>query len=183
MPKPSLIDSLPREQRAAFEQELIRRNFADYDGLVAWAKAFGFEINRSTAHRYGQKIKRKLQAVKDSTEAARMIAEAAPDDKDLRSAAVVSLVQSELFDVMVTLQELEDADPNERVKLLSHAAKALRYTALSSLGQKKWQQEHEARIRAEERQAAALEATQAAKAEGVSEQGISRIRAALGMVA
>jgi hypothetical protein len=140
MPKPSIIDSLPEDKRKVLEQELIRRNFSDYDGLVAWAAEFGLEINRSSMHRYGSKVKRKLQAVKDSTEAARMIAEAAPDDADLRSAAVISLVQSELFDVMVTLQELDEADPAERVGLLKEAARSVLDMTKSSVMQKQWQQ-------------------------------------------
>ncbi|MEF3074109.1 phage protein Gp27 family protein [Methylobacter sp. Wu1] len=177
MPKPSLIDGLTPEQRAAFEQELIRRNFTDYDGLVDWLAANGFEISRSSAYRHGSKLKRKLQAVKNSTEAARLIAEAAPDDADLRSAAVISLVQSELFDVMVTLQDLDEAEPSERVGLLKEAAKSVLDMTKASVLQKKWKQEIEHKIREQAAQAA----TSAAKAEGVSEQGIERIREALGM--
>jgi len=143
MPKPSLIDSLTPEQRAEFERELIRRNFADYDGFVDWLTANGFDISRSSAYRHGTKLKRKLQAVRNSTEAARMIAEAAPDDSDLRSAAVISLVQSELFDVMVSLQDLDEAEPGERVGLLKEAARSVLDMTKASGLQKKWKQEVE----------------------------------------
>lgn len=176
MPKPSAIDSLTPEQRAAFVAELTRRNFADYDGLVAWAADFGLEITRSAAHRYGTKVKRKLQAVKDSTEAARLIAEAAPDDADLRSAAVISLVQSELFDVMVTLQDLDDADPAERVGLLKEAARSVLDMTKASTMQKKWMQENEARIRREAREEAANELTEQLKNDGISEELEASIR-------
>lgn len=177
MPKPSRVDGLTPEQRAVFERELIKRNFTDYDGLADWLAEQGFEISRSSAYRHGAKLKRKLQAVKNSTEAARMIAEAAPDDADLRSAAVISLVQSELFDVMVTLQDLDEAEPGERVGLLKEAAKSVLDMTKASVLQKKWKQEIEQQIREQAAQAA----TSAAKAEGVSEQGIARIREALGM--
>jgi hypothetical protein len=149
MPSPSAFNSLTPEQRSAFERELVRRNFADYDGLAAWLLENGFEISRSAAYRHGSKLKRKLQAVRNSTDAARMIAEAAPDDSDLRSAAVISLVQSELFDVMVCLQDLDEAEPAERVKLLTNASKAIRDMTLASISQKEFQHLTEERLRKE----------------------------------
>ncbi|MEC4750004.1 phage protein Gp27 family protein [Methylomicrobium sp. Wu6] len=139
MPRPSPIDDFTPEQRAAFEGELIRRNFKDYDGLVDWLKANGLEISRSAAYRHGSKLQRRLQAVRNSTEAAKLIAEAAPDDADLRSAAVISMVQSELFDVMVTLQDLDEAEPGERVMLLKEAARSVLDMTKASVLQKKWQ--------------------------------------------
>jgi hypothetical protein len=54
-----------------------------------------------------------------------MIADAAPDDSDMRSAAVLSLVQTELFNALVALQEAdnEDADPADRIMLMAKAGK------------------------------------------------------------
>lgn len=146
MPRPSAIDSMSPEQRSALDQEIIRRNFANYDGLVEWLATKDLEISRSSAHRYGSKLKRKLEAVRNSTEAARLIAEAAPDDEDLRSAAVISLVQSELFDVMVTLQDLDEAEPAERVGLLKEAAKSVLDMTRASVLQKKWQEDIKAKL-------------------------------------
>lgn len=179
MPKPSAIDGLSPEQRAQFESELIRRNFKDYTGLVEFLAASGLEISRSSAYRHGSKLQRRLQNVRNSTEAARLIAEAAPDDADLRSAAVISLVQSELFDVMVTLQDLDEANPEERVGLLKECARSVLDMTKASVLQKKWQQDIERQMR----QQISEEAAKVAKAEGVSEQGVIRIREALGMVA
>lgn len=178
MPRPSPIDDLSAEQRAQFESELIRRHFKDYDGLAEWLRANGMEISRSSAYRHGSKLQRRLQNVRNSTEAARLIAEAAPDDADLRSAAVISLVQSELFDVMVTLQDLDEAEPFERVGLLKECARSVLDMTKASVLQKKWKQEIEAQMRQQLSEAAA----KVAKAEGVSEQGVIRIREALGMV-
>jgi hypothetical protein len=178
MPKPGAIDQLSPEQRAVFELELIRRNFADYDGFVEWLNASGFEISRSSAYRHGAKLKRRILAVKNSTEAARMIAEAAPDDSDLRSAAVISLVQSELFDVMVSLQDLDDAKPGERVALLKEASKSVLDMTRASTLQKEWQLKNTARIRQEARAEAAEQLTTELKNDGISaelEASIKRI--------
>jgi hypothetical protein len=167
MPRPSPIDDLSAEQRAQFEAELIRRNFKDYDGLAEWLRANGLEISRSSAYRHGSKLQRRLQNVRNSTEAARMIAEAAPDDADLRSAAVISLVQSELFDVMVTLQDLDEAEPGERVGLLKEAARSVLDMTKASVLQKKWKQEIELQIKREALEQAADRISEAAKAQGL----------------
>jgi hypothetical protein len=171
VPRPSPIDDMTPEQRQAFESELIRRNFKDYDGLVEWLKGNGLEISRSAAYRHGSKLQRRLQAVRNSTEAAKLIAEAAPDDADLRSAAVISMVQSELFDVMVTLQDLDEAEPGERVGLLKEAARSVLDMTKASVLQKKWQQEMQAKV-----QAAAEKVTETVRAAGVSPETIEIIR-------
>lgn len=178
MSSPAQVDGWTVEARAAFEHELIRRNFTDYDGLVIWLTENGFDLSRSAAYRHGAKLKRRIQAVRNSTEAARMIAEAAPDDSDLRSAAVISLVQSELFDVMVSLQDLDDCDPAERVALLKEAAKSVLDMTRASTLQKEWQLKNAARIRLEARAEAAQDLSKELKNEGISaelEASIKRI--------
>ena len=49
----------------------------------------------------------------------------------------MSLVQSEMFDLLVNLQDAEDAGPDERVKLLSNAARAIADLSRASIHQKK----------------------------------------------
>lgn len=167
MPKPSAIDGLTPEQRAQFESELIKRNFKDYTGLVEFLATSGLEISRSSAYRHGSKLQRRLQNVRNSTEAARLISEAAPDDADLQSAAVISLVQSELFDVMVTLQDLDEAKPEERVVLLKECARSVLDMTKASVLQKKWKQEIELQIKREALEQAADRISEAAKAQGL----------------
>ena len=113
MPAPSKIDLLPAATRAELNRQLVKRAFSDYEALAVWLAGQGFQIGKSTVGRYGQKLERKLEAIRASTEAARSIAEAAPDDADLRSAAVMSLVQTEIFDVLVNLQEASDEDVDQ----------------------------------------------------------------------
>jgi hypothetical protein len=140
MPRLSEIAKLAPEDLKAFELELSRRHFGDYDGLVKWLAERGYEISRSVAHRHGQKVKRRLEAVKASTEAARLIAEAAPDDADQRSAAVIAMVQSEMFQLLLNLQEAEEeSDPIERVELMAKAARGMADLSRASIAQKKWQ--------------------------------------------
>lgn len=163
MPQPAVIDRFTPEQRHALEQELILRNFKDYDGLVSWAAGFGLEISRASAHRYGQKLKRRLAVVRASTEAARQIAEAAPDDTDLRSAAVISLVQSELFELLLNLQEADASDdPGERVALMAKAARGVADLSRASVSQKKWAEQVKGKV------AAALDRLESQSAPGAA---------------
>jgi len=94
-----------------------------------------------------------MSAIKASAEAARLIAEAAPDAADEHSAAVIRLVQSALFEAMLKVREAEDADPAEQVKLLSQAARAVAEASRASIGQKKWAEEVKTKLDAIEREA------------------------------
>jgi arginine repressor len=173
MPAPSALDNLTPEQRDELAREITRRNFKDYDGLVAWLSEQGLEISRSTVARHGKNLKRRLQQVKDATEGARLIAEASPDDAGIRNAAVISLVQSEMFNAMVSLQELdEDTDPINRIMLLKEATTSVLNLSRAAVNQKKWELE----IRGQERQKSLDAMAKTAKAEGVSEETINRIR-------
>lgn len=183
MPVRPAVSLLPESVRAELDRRLVQSGFGDYENLSAWLAEQGFQIGKSSVHRYGQGLERKLSAIKASTSAAAAIADAAPDDADLRSAAVISLIQTEVFDVLVTLQEAEDADPAERLKLMSRAAKSIAELSRASVNQKKWQKDIEAKIRAEERARAAEDATSAAKAAGASSDTIAVIRRALGIAA
>ena len=137
MPPPAKIALLPEETRAELDALLIRRAFSGYHDLAAWLAEQGYEIGKTAIHAYGQGLKRKLAAIRASTEAARLIAQAAPDDEDRRSEAVMSIIQNDMFDVLVNLQEAEDAPPDERIKLLSNAARAIADLSRASIAQKK----------------------------------------------
>lgn len=137
--------------------------------------------SRSALHRYGSKLDRRLAAIRASTEAARLIQAHAGDDKDARSEALVAMVQTELFDAILLLQEADDpeADPAERVTLLSKAAKNIATLTRSSVNLKQFQAkvETEARKRALEDAATTAETT--AKAAGLSTVGVAALRAAI----
>lgn len=143
---------LPPEIKAWLENALAEGNFSGYEALEAELATLGYTIGKSSLHRYGQKLERRLAAIRASTEAARAIAAAAPDTADLRSEAVIALVQAELFDVIVSLQEASDDEiaASERVKLLSNAAKNIATLSRASVNLKEYQ------IRVREKDAAKL---------------------------
>jgi len=144
------ISSLPKAIREWLETALVEKNFGAYEALAAEANeklaklGYSLTLSKSGLHRYGSNLERRLSAIKASTEAAALIAKTAPDDADHRSAAVISLVQTEIFETLVSLQEAEAAaDPVQRVKLLSAAAKNIATLSRASVNQKR----HELELR------------------------------------
>lgn len=172
MPQRPAVQKLPDAVRLGLETRLVAGGFAGYEALAAWLQEQGFEISKSSIHRYGQALEHKLAAIKASTQAAQLIAEAAPDEADARSAAVISLVQTDLFEALLSLQEAEGAeDPAERVKLLSQAARGIAEASRASLAQKRWQDEVRRKLDALEAQAkGGARALDAATLKAVREQ-------------
>lgn len=139
MAPPSKVALLPDEVRRDFESRLIHGAFSGYEALSDWLETQGYEISKSVLHKHGQKLKRRLEAIKASTQAAQLLAESVPDEAGALSSAVLNLVQTEMFDLLVSLQEVDDAkDTGDRVKLLGNAAHAMADLARASLKQKEW---------------------------------------------
>ena len=105
--------------------------------------------SRSALHRYGSNLDRRLGAIRASTEAAKMIQAQAGDDQDARSEALTALVQTELFEAILSLQEADDpeADPGDRIAMLSSAAKNIATLTGSSIRLKQFQVQAKARAR------------------------------------
>lgn len=172
MPARSKVIQLPEEIRAELDARLVRTGFSGYADLEAWLAEKGYQIGKSSLHRYGEQLEAKLAAIKDSTAAAAAIAEAAPDDADLRSAAVISLVQTEIFDMMIKLREAdEETNPVRRMKILSAVAGNIAKLSRASVAQKKWEVEVRDRVRA-----AADAAERVARRSGLSDAAVTEIR-------
>lgn len=153
---------------------LSDNDFGGLEGIVAELKEKGHDISRSALGRYSQVMERKLAAVKASTQAAAAIAEAAPDDADLRSAAVISLVQTEVFNLLVQMQEVDaESDTAERMKLLSSAAKSVAELSRASVTQKKWQADVREKVNAK---LAALESQAGGGKAGFDLETLKRVR-------
>lgn len=179
MGQPSSIDQLPETDRQWLDRELHQRGFCGYAEVAGLLQARGYTVSKSSVHRYGQKLERKLAAVQASTQAAVLIAEAAPDDADLRSSAVLSLVQTGLFEALVDLQEAADVDAEgnpaitaaDRLELLSKAGKGIAEIMKASRLNKEWQVEVREKA---ERAAKAVE--RIAKKGGLSADAVDQMR-------
>lgn len=170
-PRPK-VEKLPAEIRNELDRRLAKSGFGGYVALSQWLTEQGYAIGKSALGEYGQNLQHKLAAIKASTEAARQISEAAPDDADLRSGAVISMIQTEVFNVLVALQEANTVkDTMQRAKLLSSVAKNVATLSRASVNQKR----HEIEIRAKA-QAAADRVAKVAKKGGLTAGAVDTIR-------
>jgi len=186
----STITRLPPEIKSYIEAMLatgaqtLDELIADLQTRFPAESTAGSLPSRSALGRYGQKLDRRLAAIRASTEAAKLIREQAGDDKDARSEALTALVQTELFEAILQLQDADDPDlePGERVAMLSSAAKNIATLSRSSVNLKKFQSEVEDRARKQllEEQRAKLEAMP--NKGGVTADTKAAIREALGIV-
>jgi hypothetical protein len=170
--KRAKVATLPPAVKQWLDKALLAGNFSGYEKLSEELKARGYSIGKSAVHRYGSNLERKMSAIKASTEAAKLIAQEAPDDADLRSAAVISMIQTEAFNVMVSMQEMQDEpDPVARAGILAKMAKNLATLTRASVAQKK----HEIEIR-DKLAAAADRVARIAKKGGLTAAGVDNIR-------
>ena len=163
MAQRSSIEKLPEAVRHEFERKLVENGFSDYQAIAEWLQDQGYEISRSAAHRYGQKVQRRFAAIKSSTEAARLIAEGAADEGDTRSEALMAMLQTELFDALVAIGEMDSEELNalDRFGGLISASTRLK--------------EYQAKVKAKV-QAAAEDVAKQAKKGGLSEESVEAIR-------
>jgi hypothetical protein len=190
MGRKSSVSRLPQEVRSYIEAQIaigsmtLDELIADLQRTFPAASAAGELPSRSAIHRYGQKLERRLSAIRASTEAAKIIQAQAGDDNDARSEALTALIQTELFEAILDIQEAtdEEIDPTERVGVLSTAAKNIATLTRSSVNLKKFQAEAEDRARRQllEEQKAKLDAM--GSKGGVTEETKRAIREVLGIV-
>ncbi|OTG87687.1 terminase [Acinetobacter sp. ANC 4558] len=139
MAKPSVIDQLNPEDKAWLDARFRDHGFCGYVEIAELLAERGYNVSKSSIHRYGQKLEQKMAAVQASTQAAMLIADAAPDDADMRSQAVISLMQTQLFNSLIQLQEAGDeADPAKRLALIAGSGKGIAEIMKASVNQKKW---------------------------------------------
>ena len=190
MVRKSSISRLPAEIKSYIEA-MLATGAQTLDELIADlqerfpAEARAGQLpSRSAVHRYGQKLERRLSAIRASTEAAKLIQAQAGDDKDARSEALTALVQTELFEAILALQDADDPDldPGKRVDMLSSAAKNIATLTRSSVNLKQFQAkvEKDTRDRLLAEQRAALDAM--GSKGGVTEDTKRAIREALGIM-
>lgn len=149
------IDRLPPRIKAYLERILADRTRPSYKELSDWLAEQGYVISPVTIWRYDERrVQKIMERVRISTEAARLIAAAAPDAMDDQSAAALRIVQSGLFEVISDLAAADtDTDPETRGKILSQAARALADVARASISQKRWAEEVRAKLDAVEKAA------------------------------
>ncbi len=127
----SKVSALPAAVKAWLDKALVEGNFSGYEALEAELKGRGFDIGKSSLHRYGSEFEKRLGAIRMASEQARVIVGASPDDEGAVSEALMRLVQEKLFSLLV---ESDNEDIN-----LPKIARAVADLGRTTISQKKWQ--------------------------------------------
>jgi len=173
MPPRSKIDLMPKDIRAELDKRIVEGGFANYRALAKWLNDNGYEIGKNAVHHHGEKLERRLEAVKRATEQARAIAEASPDDEAAMSDTLIRLVQQIDMDILLDL-EGETVPP----KTLEAVSRSVASLARVSVNQKKWMVEVRDKLNAKVGRAAEQVAI-AARSGGLSPEAEQQIRTAL----
>ncbi|WP_323843062.1 DUF3486 family protein [Moraxella sp. Pampa] len=171
MAKRSSVEQLPQRVRHELERKLADNGFSDYTALAKWLNEQGYEISRSAVHRYGTKIQKRFANIKASTEAARLIAEGASDEGDTRSEALVAMVQTELFDALVEIGDMDDLGAVERFNMVAKASKNIAALTSASTRLKEYQAKLQVKI-----EQTASEVAKVVKKGGLSDETADEIR-------
>lgn len=162
MPPRSKVAQLPAEVKAWLDEYLVESNFSGYEALSAELAERGYSIGKSALHTYGSAFEEKLSALKMSSEQARAVVQAAPDDEGAVNEALMRLVQEHLFKLLMA----------EGGKLdLPKVAKAVAELGRASVVQAKWKAEVRARA-----EAAASQVEKIAKKGGLNAETVAEIR-------
>lgn len=134
--KRSKIALAPKAVREQLEQILIERGFSGYAELEAWCKEQGIDTSKSALQRFGKSFEDRINAIKISTEQARAVVAASPDDDNAMNDSLIRLVQEEMFSVLI------DMTPEQRAKInLGTFAKGVANLGRASVQQKKYANE------------------------------------------
>lgn len=181
MPPPSKIATLPDAQRTWLHKAIVERAYGDIVGLTEELNALCKEggvaitIGKSAVGKESQRVKRAQEAIRATTEAAKLIAESSPDEADHRSAAAMAIVQSEVFELLLKVRESEEIDdPIVRLGIMNEAALGLSRLSRSRVNQSRWAAEVEARTKA-----AADKVAKIAKQGGANAKTVAEIRASI----
>lgn len=157
--------SLPNELREALDKRLVQEGFQNYEEMSAWLAEQGYDISKSSVHRYGQEFEDRLDALRVATAQAKEIVSATGDDEGALSDALTSLVQEKAFRVLTSM-DMEEQEV-EFTGLMNAIARLQR----SSVQQKKLMAEMRQRARE-----AADDAEHIAREGGLSDEAAAKIR-------
>ena len=166
MPRRSKVKSLPKDVREALDEKLVEEGFQNYEDLANWLADLGYDISKSSVHRYGQEFEDRLEALRIATAQAKEITEQVGDDEGALGDALTAVVQEKAFGLLTSM-EMEEQEV-EFTSLMNAIARLQK----ASVQQKKFMQEMR-----EKAQQAAEEVEEIARDGGLSEEGAEKIRA------
>jgi len=155
MPPVRKIAQLPADLREWLHKTFVDRSFGEIEAVTEELNALmkqagvAISIGKSAVGVESQRVKRAQEAIKATTEAARVIAETSADPGDNRSAAAMAIVQSEVFELLLQIRESEEEqDPLVRLGVMNEAALGLSRLSRARVNQAQWADKLDARAKA-----------------------------------
>lgn len=177
-PKTWKIKRMPKDLKQQLDALLSDGTFHSSLQLAKWLKDNGFEISHRSIRQYRHDFERRLDSVRLATEQARIVCEQFKDDDTQMQTALLRLVQTRLFEVLVVANENEKG----RVKRRSPTIAAVNIAALARTvsGLVKAETEHQKWTeRARAGMAAVEQKVEEARAKGLSKDAADQIKAVL----
>jgi ribosomal protein L22 len=123
MPRRSKVLALPAAVKAWLDDSLVAGNFSGYEVLEQELKTRGLDISKSSLQRYGSEFEATIKRLKMTTEMARAVVQASPDDAGDMQEATVRLATQKLFSHLNN-PELKDEDVAGLTKAIADLTRA-----------------------------------------------------------
>jgi hypothetical protein len=179
VPPRSKIAQLPPDLREWLHRTFVDRAFGDIEAVTQELNELmkqagvAISIGKSAVGAESQRVRRAQEAIRATTEAAKLIASSSRDDEDSRSEAAMALIQGEMFEALLQSREAESIeDPLERMMAMGKAATAVARLSRARVNQARWRSEVEAKAKQ-----AADAVARIAKKGGLTNDQVREIRA------
>lgn len=178
MPTVSKVNLLPADVKAWLDSQLVANAFGNYDELTDQLNVklgehdLELRVSRSGLGVYGKGLKDRIEKIRASTSAAKVLNETMDDDGDALGMANIALAQDLMFQLMNRV-DLDDPEQVINVKELSTLFRALGNISRASLPQKQWSK----KVREELARKTAEAINQIQAEAGLSDQQFERVRA------
>jgi hypothetical protein len=172
------IKKLPPDLKEQLDKMLMGGTMHSCRQLSKWLGDNGFEISHAAIHKYGQKFERRLDAIKMATEQARIVCEQFKGDDEQMQSALMRMVQTRLFEVLVAANERTTDSANEEGATIAPVnitalARSVSGLARAETEHRKWVDRARAGV------AAAEKKIDEAQAKGLSKNAAEQIKAVL----
>lgn len=165
MPPRSKVHALPKAVKAWLDGALVEGSFGGYEGLAEELKGRGYDVSKTSIHRYGQAFEERLATLRLVTEQAKAVVEASPDDDDAVNQALIRVTQEKLFTVMMDLK----IDPKQVD--IAKITRSIADLSRSSTASKEYA--NKVKMRAKE---AAKDIAAVAKKAGLTDEAVNEIK-------
>lgn len=167
MPPRNKVFDLPQEVREELNEKLVSSGFQGYEALAGWLRERGFNVSKSSVHRYGQDLEEEFEEAMGDVKKTTALAKAMVADQDDESGSLLDatarIAQDHLLRILIALRNAEH-EPEKAAKHIATVTKAMADIGRVSLSQKKWAKE----LRVEVLEEAANRVDAAAHAKGLS---------------